>query len=188
MTDLSVEDDLAAMFSTKSKKKKKKKKKEVVAVERPDWALGCIVSSSSLGSSAVPSSAAPPPPSLSPYGGSRSLLKLFAQPISFMEVLSSDATQSLLCSPDVRAALLPLLPDGHWTEEELDATLKCAQLKSAARAFTRAAKVGDPLELFAMLDLDVADGAEALEKGDFVRAVLDAIDASAGGEYYDEEL
>jgi len=28
MTDLSVEDDLAAMFSTKSKKKKKKKKKE----------------------------------------------------------------------------------------------------------------------------------------------------------------
>jgi len=81
MTDLSVEDDLAAMFSTKSKKKKKKKKKEVVAVERPDWALGCIVSSSSLGSSAVPSSAAPPPPSLSPYGGSRSLLKLFAQPM-----------------------------------------------------------------------------------------------------------
>ena len=175
MDPSAVEDDLAAMFAAKKKKKKKKKKTAS--------ASGLIGSASPAAVAAVSSTAvaAPPAPRVNPYArsGASSLLTMFAQPITFEELLAGDSAAALLTDPIVRADLIDLLPEGQQTEEELSSTLSTAQLKAAARLFTRATKSSHAPELFVMLGLDHTDGAAALEEGDHVRALVDAIETKA---------
>ena len=170
-----VEDDLAAMFAAKKKKKKKKKKKTASASD--------LIGSTTPAAVAAASStaaAAPPAPLVNPYAnGGASLLTMFAQPITFEELLAGESAAALLADPNVRAELIDLLPEEQQTDEELSSTLSTAQLKAAARLFTRATKSSHAAELFMMLGLDRADGAAALEEGDHVRALLDAIETQA---------
>ena len=95
-------------------------------------------------------------------------------------MLSSDAVRALVQLPEVRDALLPFLPDTYQTDAELSSTVDAAmspELSAAARRFTSAAHSSNINSIFATFGLSPADGAEALQRGDNVRALLDAMAA-----------
>jgi hypothetical protein len=110
--------------------------------------------------------------------------------IHFGDVLSSDAVRALVQLPEVRDALLPFLPDSYQTSTELSSTLDAAmspELSAAARRFTSAAHSSNINSIFATFGLSPADGAGALQRGDNVRALLDAMAAQHPGVAVDDD-
>ena len=93
------------------------------------------------------------------------------------EVLTADEVDRLLEDPEVRNRLLQHLPEEARSEDELRRTARTPQFRSALRTLTGALVSSNYNTIIANFGLDPSAGAEALARGDPVRAFLLALQA-----------
>ncbi len=95
------------------------------------------------------------------------------------DLLSSDDVGPLLEDDAVVAALLPHLPEGQQTAEELRRTLSTPQFRSTLRTLTSALMSDNYNSVMANFGLDPTAGSEALAQGNPVLAFLQALQAQS---------
>ena len=95
------------------------------------------------------------------------------------DLLSSNDVGPLLEDDAVVAALLPHLPEGQQTAEELRRTLSTPQFRSTLRTLTSALMSDNYNSVMANFGLDPTAGSEALAQGNPVLAFLQAVQAQA---------
>ena len=83
--------------------------------------------------------------------------------------------------------LIPFLPEGLQTKEELITTITSPQFKASLRAFSSALMGDDLNSLFANFGLNPMDGMTKMTTGDGIGAFLDAIIAAAERGELDKE-
>jgi len=108
--------------------------------------------SSMLGQAAAPARAAAPSsqPSSQP-----SQQATHATP-TLQQIINADAITPLLMSPQVQADLLPFLPEGRRTPEELGQILRSPQFQQSLESFSSALQSGQLGELLRQFGLDVS--------------------------------
>ena len=108
-------------------------------------------------------------------------MQQMAQPLiaPLSEVVTNDDVAPLLSSPEIIAALLPLLPEGQQTEEELRATIRTPQFRSTLRTLTSALLSDNVNSIFANFGLNAADGGDAMAQGNPILAFLQALQAQS---------
>ena len=99
-----------------------------------------------------------------------------ATPLNFI-ANSDDVTPIVSQNESMQQALLQHLPPSLQNSEELINTLRSPQLQQALSALTGALQTDNLNAVFANFGLDPADGASALQRGNGVQAMLDAIQA-----------
>lgn len=92
-------------------------------------------------------------------------------------VNSDDVVPIVEQNEGMQQALLQHLPDSLQNPAELLSTLRSPQLQQALSALTGALQTDNLNAVFANFGLDPAAGAEALQRGNGVQAMLDAIQA-----------
>ena len=97
-------------------------------------------------------------------------------PLNFV-VNSDDVVPIVQQNESMQQALISHLPESLQTSEELLSTLRSPQLQQALSALTGALQTDNLNAVFANFGLDPAAGAEALQRGNGVQAMLDAIQA-----------
>ena len=88
----------------------------------------------------------------------------------------------MLSDPNIMSELLPFLPEGQQTEEELRQTISCPQMQQSLRSLTGALLSDNYNAVLANFGLNPADGTDALVQGDPVRAFLLALQAQSDRE------
>lgn len=136
--------------------------------------LGGIDFSSLLGTNPAPAAVPPIPVATSE---DRSQI----QPTRLEEVVTGERVveSGILEIPEVRDALIELLPPGQRSPEFLEANIRSPQLRQAMQSLTAALNSSDYYSVFANLGVDAAAGQEDIARGDMVRAFLTAIQAAA---------
>ena len=86
-----------------------------------------------------------------------------AVPLNF--VLNNEKVKELIEKPEIQAELLPMLPEGMQTIEELRATLVTPQFQMALRRLSAACMSGQYNDIMSNFQLNPADGAEHLMQG-----------------------
>ena len=103
--------------------------------------------------------------------------------VPLTEILTSDLVLGLVAAhPEMREALLPLLPDGQRSEADLRDLIRSPQLQQSMRSLTGALQTENLNAVMANTGLDPAHGAAALQEGDGVLAFLMALQARADAE------
>ena len=97
----------------------------------------------------------------------------------FTAVLSHDKVRELIERPEVQAELLPHLPEGMQTVEELRATLATPQFQMALRRLSAACMSGQYNDVMSNFHLNPQDGAQHLMTGNGIGAVVAALVAKA---------
>ena len=100
-------------------------------------------------------------------------------PIPINAVVNNDRVKALIEKPEVQAALLPMLPEGMQTVEELRATLNTPQFQMALRRLSAACVSGQYNDIVSNFQLNHADGAAEAMQGNLIGAVIAAIAAKA---------
>ena len=108
-------------------------------------------------------------------------MQQMAQPLiaPLSEVVTNDDVAPLLSSPEIIAALLPLLPEGQQTEVELRATIRTPQFRSTLRTLPSALLSDNVNSIFANFGLNAADGGDAMAQGNPILAFLQALQAQS---------
>ena len=99
--------------------------------------------------------------------------------VPFTEVLNQEKVRELVERPEVQAELLPLLPEGRQTAEELRETLSSPQFQVALRRLSAACMSGQYNDVMSNFRLNPSDGAEHLMQGNGIAAVVAALVARA---------
>ena len=97
-------------------------------------------------------------------------------------VITSESFEEMLSDPNIMSELLPFLPEGQQTEEELRQTISCPQMQQSLRSLTGALLSDNYNAVLANFGLNPADGTDALVQGDPVRAFLLALQAQSDRE------
>jgi|TARA_B110000208_G_C11560849_1_gene355296 hypothetical protein len=108
------------------------------------------------------------------------MLQPLIAPLS--DVVTEADVAPLLNDPAVVAALLPLLPEGQQTEEELKATIRTPQFRSTLRTLSSALMSDNVNSIFANFGLNAADGGEEMARGNPIAAFLLALQAQTDRE------
>jgi len=99
-------------------------------------------------------------------------------PFSLTALINHDNAGDIVAgSEEIRAALLPLLPEGLQTEEELAATLRSPQLRQALGSLSGALQSDNYNSVLGNFGLDPAAGSEHMMRGDSISAFLEAVQA-----------
>jgi hypothetical protein len=120
------------------------------------------------------------------------------QSVPLTEVLSADQVlrSGILADPAVQEQLIPFLPEGQQTPEQLEAIVRSPQLRSSLASLTGALQTDNFNAIVSNFGLDPSRGMEALAAGNNVEAFLQALLAlrqegegsdSGGGEEGKEE-
>ena len=111
------------------------------------------------------------------------------QPTRLEETVTGERVveSGILEIPEVRDALVALLPPGQQSPEFLEANIRSPQLRQAMQSLTAALNSSDYYSVFANLGVDAAAGQEHIARGDMVRAFLTAIQAAAPTDASTEE-
>ena len=94
-------------------------------------------------------------------------------------VLTPESFSQLLEDPKIVEALLPFLPEGQQTEEELRQTFSSPQLQQSLRSLTNALLSNNYNAVLANFGLDAAAGADAMAQGNPVLAFIQALQEQA---------
>jgi len=107
---------------------------------------------------------------------------------SLPAVLNAEAILPLLNDPLVQAQLLPLLPEGNRTREELQELLRSPQFQQAVSQFNSALQSGQLSQLMPLLGLPATAGGTQGGVGALLRAIQEqARNAGQAQEKKDEE-
>ena len=101
------------------------------------------------------------------------------RPLSLLQIIKADDVLPLLQDQQVLQELIPLLPEGLQTKEELEKTLRSPQFKQSLAALSAALQSENFNTVFANFGLDPRDGATSLNSGDGIGAFLQAVQARA---------
>lgn len=101
-------------------------------------------------------------------------------PLSLDDIVTADGVMNstILDDPAVVQALIAQLPEGQQTEMHLRETLHCPQFQQALRSLSSAAQSDNFSSIMASLSIDPSPGMPHMVRGDNVRALLTAIQAS----------
>lgn len=94
-------------------------------------------------------------------------------------IVTPASVSHLLDDPKVVEELLPLLPEGQRTEEELRLTISSPQLQQSLRSLTNALLSNNYNAVLANFGLNAAAGAEAMAQGNTVLAFIQALQQQA---------
>ena len=108
----------------------------------------------------------------------------FIQPLiaPLSDVVTEAEVAPLLADPEIVAALLPLLPEGQQTEEELRTTIRTPQFRSTLRTLSSALMSDNVNSIFANFGLNAVDGGDAMAQGNPILAFLQALQAQTDRE------
>ncbi|KAL7689406.1 putative proteasomal ubiquitin receptor Rpn13/ADRM1, UCH-binding domain-containing protein [Plasmopara halstedii] len=99
--------------------------------------------------------------------------------VSMTKLLSADNLSMVLDDADCVRALLPHLPEGSQTPDELRATLRSPQFRQSIGSLASALQTGSFNTVMASFGLNCSAGADKLAAGDGVGVLLAAIQAWA---------
>lgn len=102
--------------------------------------------------------------------------------VPLSSVVTADRVAPLLEDPKVREALLPLLPEGQQTEEELNRIVGSPQVRQTMDRLSAALQSDQFNTILSSLELDAEAGSEMLAQGDGIGAFLHALQAAVDRE------